>query len=107
MFAVSQNVIPASTAWRKIGAAASSSSAHSLKPRDLSPKLMQPSARRLTVRPVDPSRVYSIVSFPFPLRRSVASTVASLRRSVALTVPVGAPHEGGTADTAIGPTIAA
>jgi hypothetical protein len=54
--AVSQNVMPSSTACRKIGSAASSPSAHSLKPFVVSPKLMQPSAIRLTFRPELPRR---------------------------------------------------
>jgi hypothetical protein len=55
--AVSQKVMPSSTACRKIGSAPSSSSAHSLKPREVSPKLMQPNATRLTFRPERPRRV--------------------------------------------------
>ena len=59
-FAVSQNVMPRSSACRNNGSAPSSSSAHSLKPFEVSPKLMQPSAMRLILRPEDPSRVYSM-----------------------------------------------
>ncbi len=47
----------------------SSSSAHWLKPRDVSPKLMQPSAMRLTLSPEVPSRVYSM-SVPLSRRSS-------------------------------------
>src|SRR5262245_62409533 len=59
--AVSQNVMPSSTACRNKGSAASSPSDHSLKPREVSPKLMQPSAMRLTFRPALPRWVYSMV----------------------------------------------
>ncbi len=62
MFAVSQKVMPSSTACRKIGSAASSSSAHGIRLAG-SPKLMQPSAMRLTFSPDVPRRVYSMVWF--------------------------------------------
>src|SRR5262245_32493323 len=72
MLAVSQNVMPSSTACRNMGSAASSPSAHSLKPREVSPKLMQPSAMRLTFRPVLPRCVYSMVGL-LPLDGPVRS----------------------------------
>jgi hypothetical protein len=57
--AVSQKMTPRSRACRKIGSAPASSRAHSLNPREVSPKLMQPRAMRLTFSPELPRRVYS------------------------------------------------
>src|SRR6476661_1555467 len=56
--------MPSSTAWAKNAPASSSPSDHSLNPR-CSPKLMQPRAIRLTVRPEAPSRVYSMIKKSF------------------------------------------
>ena len=74
--AVSQKVMPSSSAWRKMGSAPASSRAHSLNPREVSPKLMHPSAMRLTFNPEVPRRVYSIPEYPFlrvPAQPSAAS----------------------------------
>ena len=61
MSAVSKKLMPASTALRKKGFAAGSSSTHG---RHLElPKLMHPRARRETVRPVRPSCVYSMEGY--------------------------------------------
>src|SRR6478735_9816900 len=60
MLAVSQKVMPSSTACRKMGSPASSSSDQLLNPREVSPKLMQPSAILLTLSPDEPSRTYSM-----------------------------------------------
>jgi len=62
MFAVSQKVMPSSTVYRKIGSAAESSSTHGIRFAG-SPKLMQPSAIRLTFRPEVPRSVYSMTDF--------------------------------------------
>ena len=65
MLAVSQKVMPSSTACRKIGSRRRRRRAHGIRGTG-SPKLMQPSAIRLTLRPDDPSRTYSItVPCPF------------------------------------------
>ena len=52
-----------SSACRKMGSASASPRAHSLKPREVSPKLMHPSAMRLTFNPQVPRRVYSISEY--------------------------------------------
>src|SRR5215213_6848411 len=90
-FAVSQNVMPSSTACRKIGSADWSSSAQPLDPREASPKLMQPSAIRLILSPDAPRRVYCIGLFPllstidppilspFPAHRLLAPGAAAWR----------------------------
>src|SRR4051794_37388909 len=69
VFAVSHRVTPSSTACRKNGCEASSSSVHVCRPLVGSPKLMQPIAIRLTVSPVRPRRVYSM-TIPFEFDRS-------------------------------------
>jgi hypothetical protein len=56
MLAVSQKVMPRSSAWRKSGCAASSSSVHGWYSLGV-PKLMQPSAMRLTFSPEVPRLV--------------------------------------------------
>jgi len=62
-------VTASSTAWRKIGAAASSSSAHGFQPFATSPKPMHPSPIRDTFSPDRPRVTYCITA-PFrpPLR---------------------------------------
>src|ERR1700760_4066054 len=67
MLAVSQNVMPRSSARWKIGAASSSFRIQVIRPAFLSPKLMQPRASRLTTSPDDPSRVYSTMPPVAPL----------------------------------------
>src|ERR1700722_1675132 len=67
MLAVSQNVMPRSSARWKIGAASSWPRIQVMRPASLSPKLMQPRASRLTSSPEDPSRVYSTLP-PVALR---------------------------------------
>src|ERR1700753_3506004 len=71
MLAVSQNVMPSSSACWKIGAASSSPRIQVIRPAFLSPKLMQPRASRLTTSPEDPSRVYSTLP-PVAVRTLVA-----------------------------------
>src|SRR5436189_2262843 len=55
--------MPRSTACWKNGPASSSPKAHSLNPREVSPKLMHPNAIRLTFRPESPRRLYSMINF--------------------------------------------
>ena len=73
-------VTPSSTACWKNGWASSYPSDHSLNPRDVSPKLMQPSAIRLTRRPELPRRLYSMLIPFFSCARP--SAVPDLRLSV-------------------------
>src|SRR5258708_7412646 len=54
--------MPWSIACRKIGSAPASSRVHSLNPREVFPKLMQPSAMRLTFNAEAPRRVYSMIN---------------------------------------------
>src|SRR5512139_177208 len=60
--------MPSSSACRKTGSASSSPSPHWLKPREVSPKLMHPSAIRLTFRPDVPRRAYCIAHAPVVIR---------------------------------------
>src|SRR5690348_13525991 len=73
MLAVSHNVIPSSTARRKIGSAPSSFNVHGSNSLG-SPKLMQPRVIRLALRPEEPSRVYSMVQ-DLPSRRCFGGAV--------------------------------
>src|SRR4029450_1442232 len=76
--AVSQKLMPRSTACWKNGWASSSLMDHALNPRDVSPKLMQPSAIRLTWRPELPRRLFSMID--------------SFRQEYALSLSKGTPH---------------
>src|SRR4051794_5988312 len=68
--------MPRSTACRKIGSAAASSRTHPSPPSEV-PKLMHPSATRLTFSPDVPSRVYSMSASLLP--RSTRSLGGFLR----------------------------
>jgi hypothetical protein len=60
MLAVSQQVMPSSTAWRQIGSARSSSSV-AQGSREPSPKAMQPTVILLIFKPDVPRRTHSML----------------------------------------------